>query len=1059
MGFVTIILLTRTNDTQSSSYNYQISITDVVASGLNHPVQVTHANDGSGRLFIVEQSGKIRIIQNGNLKEAPFLDIGELVVYGGERGLLGLAFHPDYVLNQTFYLNYTRKPDGATVVARYQVSNNPDIADPSSAQILLTISQPYSNHNGGQLLFGHDGYLYIGMGDGGSGGDPQNYALNINSLLGKMLRIDVDSGFPYSIPPSNPYVGKIGEDEIWALGLRNPWRFSFDRLTGDLYIGDVGQGLWEEIDYLAFGSEGGANFGWRCKEGTHLYNSQPPCNNSNYLSSLLDPITEYSHSEGFSVTGGFVYRGLLYPNLYGNYYFADYVTGKIWSIIKTGTNPDTWSPRTLELNAGINISAFGEDENGEIYICDYGGGTIRQLRDISGTPDLTGSEKSSSSLWADPGEIITYTISLINQGGSILIPGTLTDTIPTGLIYLDGSLIASDGSVDDSQSPNLNWAGTLLQGVTVTIQYQAIVTPTVPGSLTNHAYFVASNSRLALLSSTVFSPRPILNTTMDDYLLPGTQPHGISSPLINSVDCDTCHNAPIYDRWRGSAMSQAGRDPLLWAALAASNHFAPESGELCLRCHTPMGWFAGNSIRSDGTQLTPQEISNGVSCHICHRMVDPYSSTGSIDDVYVIDQQIRQELTFPPPTDMVGSGMMIIDPLDRRRGPFSLGITFSYHSAYRSDFLGQTGDAITESRLCGTCHNVFNPLLSWDEQKDQYWPNPVDQPVTEISSNILFPIETTYEEWLLSDYANGGVEANQFAGYNSSQLIQTCQDCHMTRLKGIAADENFFPIQRDCLNTGCLPEHNLSGANSWLPELLLSEQWRLNASSDLKYLESNIEQTQRFLTKAASLDITMVQNGNQKSAIVKVTNETGHKLPTGYPEGRRIWINLKAFDDSGNILTEYGSYDPVTAILSEDTTIFEVKQGLTPELAEYLDLTPGPSFHFMLNNTVIKDNRIPPRGYTQVAFDRPGLKPIGETYLDDQYWHETQYTIPENTAVVHATLYYQVASKEYIEFLGQYGGQDGMSLLQLYNQNPSSPQVIQVAYYPNYKICLPWIAH
>ncbi|MGD8490211.1 MAG: PQQ-dependent sugar dehydrogenase, partial [Anaerolineae bacterium] len=302
----------------------QITIDTVIASGFERPVQVTHAGDGSGRLFVVEQPGRIKIIEEGNTLPEPFLDITGLVVYGGERGLLGLAFHPDYPSNGYFYVNYTRVEDGATVIVRYSVSpSNPDRADPNSASVLLEIPQPYTNHNGGQLLFSPvDGYLYIGMGDGGSGGDPENNAQDTSTLLGAMLRLDVDSATPYAIPPDNPYVGVDGRDEIWAIGLRNPWRFSFDRDNGDLYIGDVGQNEWEEIDYQAAGTPGGVNFGWRCKEGSHEYNFVGDC----LAAELTDPIAEYSHDDGRSVTGGFVYRGQDYPALTGRYFYADYVT-------------------------------------------------------------------------------------------------------------------------------------------------------------------------------------------------------------------------------------------------------------------------------------------------------------------------------------------------------------------------------------------------------------------------------------------------------------------------------------------------------------------------------------------------------------------------------------------------------------------------------------------------------------------------------------------------------------------------------------------------------------
>ena len=449
----------------------EITVDEVVASGLSHPVQVTHAGDGSGRLFVVEQGGTIRIIEQGVVLPQAFLDLSDRTNRQGEQGLLGLAFHPDYTSNGLFYVNYTRDTDGATVIARYGVSpSDPDVADPGSRAVLLTIAQPYGNHNGGQLLFGADGYLYIGMGDGGSGGDPLETGQDPENLLGAMLRLDVDGGSPYAIPSDNPYVGKAGEDEIWAIGLRNPWRFSFDRETGDLYIGDVGQNAWEEISYQRAGTAGGTNFGWDCYEGTHPYELDQACSEAD----LTGPIAEYSHDAGRSVTGGFVYRGALFPNLRGRYFFADYVNGKIWSLYKTGTDPDTWSAAELELDTGLNISAFGEDEDGELYVCDITGGTIRRLADADGpATNLSDSSKSVVPGAVDPGETVTYTVALVNSGGAT--GGTLyvTDTVPAGLVYVADSLAAPSGQVDDTAAPTLRWEGTLGAESTLSITYRA----------------------------------------------------------------------------------------------------------------------------------------------------------------------------------------------------------------------------------------------------------------------------------------------------------------------------------------------------------------------------------------------------------------------------------------------------------------------------------------------------------------------------------------------------------------------------------------------------------
>jgi glucose/arabinose dehydrogenase len=348
----------------------------LVAGGLAGPVDIVHAGDGSGRLFVAEQRGTIRILRNGALVAAPFADLGARVVSGGEQGLLGIAFHPRYAENGRLFVDYTRRGDGATVVAEFRRSAaDPDRVDPDSERVLLTIAQPFSNHNGGALRFGPDGYLYIGMGDGGSANDPGNRAQDTRDLLGKILRIDVDRGAPYAIPPDNPFANGVGgRAEIWALGVRNPWRFAFDRVTGDLFVGDVGQNALEEIDWLPSGTGAGANLGWRMMEGHACTNlgGGVPCLDS----ALTRPILQYAHDAGCSVTGGTVYRGTAVAALAGRYVYGDYCSGRIWSAGRDGAG--VWTARDVASTGGA-ISAFGEDESGEIYFADYDGGEIRRL--------------------------------------------------------------------------------------------------------------------------------------------------------------------------------------------------------------------------------------------------------------------------------------------------------------------------------------------------------------------------------------------------------------------------------------------------------------------------------------------------------------------------------------------------------------------------------------------------------------------------------------------------------------------------------------------------------
>lgn len=342
------------------------------ATGFASPVDIAHCGDT--RLFVVEQDGLIKILNNnGTTNPTPFLNLTSVTNQSGEQGLLGLAFHPNYASNGYFYVNYIRNSDGATVIARYSVNaSDPNLANPTGT-ILLTIAQPFSNHNGGSLKFGPDGYLYIGMGDGGSGGDPGNRAQNINELLGKMLRIDVNSGSPYGIPATNPYVGVAGADEIWAIGLRNPWKFSFDRSNGDLWIADVGQNVYEEVNRAA-STESGLNYGWRCYEGNVAYNTSG-CAPQNTMKA---PLFITNHSGGFcSITGGYVYRGTLFPNFQGKYFFSDYCKAQI------GMSDASGNVTFSATFAGNNFVSFGEDASGELYVASISNGTIYKIVDSS----------------------------------------------------------------------------------------------------------------------------------------------------------------------------------------------------------------------------------------------------------------------------------------------------------------------------------------------------------------------------------------------------------------------------------------------------------------------------------------------------------------------------------------------------------------------------------------------------------------------------------------------------------------------------------------------------
>jgi glucose/arabinose dehydrogenase len=344
----------------------------LVASGLSHPLDLQSAPGDRERLYVVEQAGRIRVMRSGQLQSTPFLDLSGRISSGGERGLLGLAFHPQFATNRRFFVNYT-DPAGDTHVSEFRATTA-DQADPASERVLLVVPQPFANHNGGGLAFARDGTLFIGLGDGGSGGDPLGNGQNLGTPLGKMLRIDVDSGTPYAIPSGNPFVGTPDAlPEIWAYGLRNPYRFSFDRSTGDLYIGDVGQNRVEEIDVHASGQPGGENYGWNITEGSQCYRPANGCNRAG----ITFPVYEYGHDQGCAVTGGVVYRGCRMPDLAGTYFFGDYCSGFVRSFRVANGQATEVRDWTSGLSGIDSVTSFGTDADGEVYVVDYDGEVYR----------------------------------------------------------------------------------------------------------------------------------------------------------------------------------------------------------------------------------------------------------------------------------------------------------------------------------------------------------------------------------------------------------------------------------------------------------------------------------------------------------------------------------------------------------------------------------------------------------------------------------------------------------------------------------------------------------
>jgi hypothetical protein len=497
-------------------------------------------------------------------------------------------------------------------------------------------------------------------------------------------------------------------------------------------------------------------------------------------------------------------------------------------------------------------------------------------------------------------------------------------------------------------------------------------------------------------------------STIDDVFFPGSQ-DGESGSLEGPDRCISCHgNYDIeiepYFNWSGSMMAQAARDPLYEACLAITNQDVPGGGDLCIRCHSPEGWLGGRSIPTDGSALTTADME-GIHCDFCHRMVKP-SLPGT--NPYLLDQ-IYTDNTWPsdnyylgtldslPP--MSGNGMYIVDIDNTQRGPFiDAGAKHTYHySPFHS-----------ESAICGTCHDVSNPVFD-RQADDSYIPNAFGFSAPSYNTYDLFPVERTYSEWLVSEYNTpAGVYAPQFGGNKTH--VSTCQDCHMKDISGVAANKNSARYRHD------LPHHDMTGGNTFMPAII-AELYPSDVNA--LALDSGEARARTMLQLAASMELTINEMEDHFSATVRVTNETGHKLPSGYPEGRRMWINIVAMDGNGTVIYESGHYDYNTGMLIQDNDakIYEIKPGIDRLMAGITELPEGPSFHFVLNNKIFSDNRIPPRGFNNDAFANIQSPPVEYSYADGQYWDDTRYILPGATDSVEIILYYQTLSKEYVEFL------------------------------------------
>ncbi len=499
-------------------------------------------------------------------------------------------------------------------------------------------------------------------------------------------------------------------------------------------------------------------------------------------------------------------------------------------------------------------------------------------------------------------------------------------------------------------------------------------------------------------------------TTIEDFFVGGTQPLELIDPMESSLSCIICHGiqfpglVEVAPNWQGSMMAQASRDPLFYACLTIANQDVKDVGDLCIRCHSPMAWLDGRSEPTDASAFIDSD-RDGVTCHTCHRMVDPVFQPGVSPPE---DEAILADILDIPVRP--GTGGIIFDPLDRRRGPFNFKAPFiPPHPVPDGNQFIQSPFHQT-SELCAACHDVSNP--AYTRVGDDYVLGTLDSAHPTGDQYDMFPVERTYSEWLNSDYPNG-VDTGGVFGGNLMGDVRTCQDCHMEDRQGNGCnpDDFGFPARPD------MPRHDFAGGNSWIRDTLV-ELWPLDAIPNAEDWQARLTEGQdlsiAMLQRAATLDIS--QDGARAS--VRITNESGHKLPTGYPEGRRMWLNVQFFDAADQLITERGYYNTLSADLDgSDTKVYEIHLGLDAAVAAASGLPEGISLHFALNNKVYKDNRIPPRGFTNAAYDAFGGKPVDATYADGQYWDDTLYALPEGSASATVRLYYQTSSKEYIEFL------------------------------------------
>jgi hypothetical protein len=494
-----------------------------------------------------------------------------------------------------------------------------------------------------------------------------------------------------------------------------------------------------------------------------------------------------------------------------------------------------------------------------------------------------------------------------------------------------------------------------------------------------------------------------LPTTLNDFRLPGTQPGGLDEmhPMVGADSCASCHGFydqmhDPYSTWSASMMGQSMRDPVFLAAMTIANQDADFAGALCIRCHSPSGFLEERFLPTDGSGLNDTVDLQGVGCNFCHRMVDPVYTPGESP---MVDAGILMDLGSDAPTvAQTHSAVYVVDPLDRRRGPYDEGPDFFYHEWEQSPFH-------QESNMCASCHDVSNPLFT-AQPDGTYTLNDLDTAHPTGNVYETFPEQRTYSEWLMSDFAQGPIAIGDRYETQLNE-VSSCQDCHMPELEAQAC--RFEDARPDYSN------HSFTGANNWVLKAIRN----LNPNDFVtgllpELVDQAISRTEEMMRDASDMELSLVgENLN-----VRIINQTGHKLPTGYPEGRRMWINVQFFDSGDNLIAEHGAYDPDTAVLTTGgTKVYEMKIGLDEAMSAVSGIPAGESFHLALANKVFKDNRIPPRGFTNANFESIQAAPVGYSYDDGQYWDDTQFVIPAGAVRSEVSLRYQLTSKEYIEFL------------------------------------------